>query len=214
MNSWLIYLTLAILLLMSILTWTIVVIKYRRIKKENKLAHQFLDEFWLNQDWNVAQSVAKNADNDFATIAKITFQEFNVFTSLLRQNKVTGNIRDYVEKPTQQALQMIARDKEQGLSILASIGSTAPFVGLFGTVWGIYHALMGIGQAGQATIDQVAGPIGEALVMTALGLAVAIPAVLGYNALVRANKTIMVQLKRFAHDLHALQVTGARVPMH
>jgi biopolymer transport protein ExbB len=100
---------------------------------------------------------------------------------------------------------------QAGLAILASVGSTAPFVGLFGTVWGIYHALMGIGAAGQATIDKVAGPIGEALIMTALGLAVAIPAVLGYNALVRGNKFIITKLNRFAHDLHAYLVTGARV---
>jgi biopolymer transport protein ExbB len=95
--------------------------------------------------------------------------------------------------------------------VLASVGSTAPFVGLFGTVWGIYHALMAISVAGQATIDKVAGPIGEALIMTALGLAVAIPAVLGYNALVRGNKTVIMKLNRFAHDLHAYFLTGARV---
>ena len=95
--------------------------------------------------------------------------------------------------------------------MLASIGSTAPFVGLFGTVWGIYHALLGIGAAGQAGIAQVAGPIGEALIMTALGLVVALPAVLGYNALVRGNKVLLHQLDRFAHDLHAYFVTGARV---
>ena len=91
------------------------------------------------------------------------------------------------------------------------MGATAPFVGLFGTVWGIYHALMGIGAAGQATIDKVAGPIGEALIMTALGLAVAIPAVLGYNAMVRGNKSVLIKLNRFAHDLHAYFVTGSRV---
>jgi biopolymer transport protein ExbB len=97
------------------------------------------------------------------------------------------------------------------LAVLASVGSTAPFIGLFGTVWGIYHALMSIGSAGQATIDKVAGPIGEALIMTALGLAVAIPAVLGYNALVRGNKFVLTKLNSFAHDLHAYFVTGARV---
>ena len=98
-----------------------------------------------------------------------------------------------------------------GLAVLASVGSTAPFVGLFGTVWGIYHALLAIGTAGQATIDKVAGPVGEALIMTALGLAVAIPAVLGYNALVRGNKRVLSKLNRFAHDLHAYFVTGSRV---
>jgi biopolymer transport protein ExbB len=100
---------------------------------------------------------------------------------------------------------------QSGLAVLASVGSTAPFVGLFGTVWGIYHALLSISAAGQATIDKVAGPIGEALVMTAMGLAVAIPAVLGYNALVRGNKGVLNKLNRFAHDLHAYFVTGARI---
>ena len=95
--------------------------------------------------------------------------------------------------------------------MLASVASTAPFVGLFGTVWGIYHALLSIGAAGQVSIDQVAGPIGEALIMTALGLLVAIPAVLGYNALGRGNKRIIHRLNRFANDLHAYFVTGARV---
>lgn len=98
---------------------------------------------------------------------------------------------------------------QKGLSILASVGSTAPFVGLFGTVWGIYHALVSIGVSGQASIGQVAGPVGEALIMTAFGLAVAIPAVLGYNALQRNNKLILGKLNRFAHQLHAFYLTGA-----
>jgi len=98
---------------------------------------------------------------------------------------------------------------ETGLTILASVGSVAPFVGLFGTVWGIYHALVSISISGQATLDKVAGPVGEALIMTALGLAVAIPAVLAYNALVRSNRTLSAQLESFAHDLHILLTTGA-----
>jgi biopolymer transport protein ExbB len=96
------------------------------------------------------------------------------------------------------------------MAVLASVGSTAPFVGLFGTVWGIYHALVSIGTSGQASIDKVAGPVGEALIMTALGLAVAIPATFGYNALVRGNKTIIAKLNKFGFDLHALFVTGSR----
>jgi biopolymer transport protein ExbB len=103
---------------------------------------------------------------------------------------------------------------QSGLTFLASIGSTAPFIGLFGTVWGIYHALVRIGSSGQTSLDQVAAPIGEALVMTALGLAVAIPAVLAYNALVRTNKTIVSALNRFAYDLHAYFVTGARIQVN
>ena len=99
---------------------------------------------------------------------------------------------------------------DAGLSVLASVGATAPFVGLFGTVWGIYHALIGIGFTGQATIDKVAGPVGEALIMTAFGIAVAVPAVLAYNFLLRAHRLIAAELDGFAHDLHAYLTTDAR----
>ncbi len=201
MNSWLIYITLFILLLMSITTWTIVVIKYRQMKKDDKETQNFLDEFWVNQDWNVAQSVAQNANNHFSTVAKITFQEFNIYVSLLGQNKMSGNIRDYIEKPTRQAMQMIMREQEKGLSILASIGSTAPFVGLFGTVWGIVNALSTISASGQATIDIVAGPIGEALIATAIGIGVAIPSVVAYNYFLRRIKLLITDVENFSEDL-------------
>ncbi|MBK8766095.1 MAG: MotA/TolQ/ExbB proton channel family protein [Burkholderiaceae bacterium] len=98
-----------------------------------------------------------------------------------------------------------------GMAVLASVSSTAPFIGLFGTVWGIYHALANIGAAGQSSLDKVAGPVGEALIMTALGLAVAIPAALGYNALVRANKSVLGALRRFGRDLHAFLLIGSRI---
>jgi biopolymer transport protein ExbB len=98
-----------------------------------------------------------------------------------------------------------------GLAFLATVGATAPFIGLFGTVWGIYHALVAIGMAGQASIDKVAGPVGEALIMTAIGLAVAVPAVLGYNWLVRRNKVAMEDLRTFASDVHAYLLMGVRV---
>lgn len=125
------------------------------------------------------------------------------------------NVSDWVMRGLQQSIDNSASKFQKGLALLASIGSTAPFIGLFGTVWGIYHALINLShQAGArklSSIELVAGPIGEALIMTALGLAVAIPAVLGYNALTRNNKTIMSQLNRFAHDLHAYFVTGMRI---
>jgi biopolymer transport protein ExbB len=186
---------------MSITTWTIVVIKYRQMKKNDKETQNFLDEFWVNQDWNVAQSVAQNANNHFSTVAKITFQEFNIYVSLLGQNKMSGNIRDYIEKPTRQAMQMIMREQEKGLSILASIGSTAPFVGLFGTVWGIVNALSTISASGQATIDIVAGPIGEALIATAIGIGVAIPSVVAYNYFLRRIKLLITDVENFSEDL-------------
>ncbi|MEY2953917.1 MAG: putative biopolymer transport protein, partial [Pseudomonadota bacterium] len=121
------------------------------------------------------------------------------------------DVSDWITRSLRNSIDDSTARMQTGLAVLASVGSTAPFVGLFGTVWGIYHALLSIGVAGQATIDKVAGPIGEALIMTALGLAVAIPAVLGYNALVRGNKGVINKLNRFAHDLHAYFVTGARV---
>ena len=105
----------------------------------------------------------------------------------------------------------IASRLQGGLAVLATVGSTAPFVGLFGTVWGIYHALTEIGIAGQASIDKVAGPVGEALIMTAMGLAVAVPAVLAYNWMVRRNKLVMDHIRRFSGDLLATLVVGARV---
>src|SRR6185436_19404098 len=100
---------------------------------------------------------------------------------------------------------------ESGLTVLASVGSTAPFVGLFGTVWAVYHALVNIGMSGQGTLDKVAGPVGEALIMTALGLVVAVPAVLAYNAFVRSNRMTLAKLDGFAHDLFAVLTTGSHV---
>ena len=99
---------------------------------------------------------------------------------------------------------------QDGLAVLATVGSTAPFVGLFGTVWGIYHALTAIGIAGQASIDKVAGPVGESLIMTAFGLAVAVPAVMGYNWLIRRNKTVMEKVRSFSGDVHNVLLAGRR----
>jgi len=121
------------------------------------------------------------------------------------------DMSDWLTRSPRNSIDESSARLQSGLAVLASVGSTALFVGLFGTVWGIYHALLSISTMGQATIDKVAGPIGEALIMTALGLAVAIPAVLGYNALVRGNKAVVNKLNRFAHDLHAYFATGSRV---
>lgn len=127
------------------------------------------------------------------------------------QNDLHGKLpmADWLTSCLRNSIDESAERLQKGLSVLASVGSTAPFVGLFGTVWGIYHALVSIGVSGQASIDKVAGPVGEALIMTAFGLAVAIPAVLGYNALTRQNKRVLGKLNRFAHELHAFFLTGA-----
>jgi biopolymer transport protein ExbB len=122
------------------------------------------------------------------------------------------NLNDWVTMSIQRAIENIQSRLGDGLAFLATVGSTAPFVGLFGTVWGIYHALTAIGIAGQASIDKVAGPVGEALIMTAIGLAVAVPAVLGYNWLVRRNKAAMEQVRGFGADLHAVLLSSTQAP--
>jgi biopolymer transport protein ExbB len=121
------------------------------------------------------------------------------------------NRSEFIDRALRQAVARESARLEGGLSVLATVGSTAPFVGLLGTVWGIYHALLRIGASGQASIDAVAGPVGEALIMTAVGLGVAIPAVLGYNFFVRANRVTLSQFDEFAHDLHDFYATGSRV---
>jgi biopolymer transport protein ExbB len=121
------------------------------------------------------------------------------------------NRSEFIDRALRQAVTRESANLETGLTWLATVGATAPFVGLLGTVWGIYHALISIGQTGQASIDAVAGPVGEALIMTAIGLFVAIPAVLAYNFFVRTNRNIYAKFDSFAHDLHDFFATGARV---
>ena len=121
------------------------------------------------------------------------------------------NRSEFIDRALRQAVTRESANLENGLTWLATVGATAPFVGLLGTVWGIYHALLNIGESGSSSIDAVAGPVGEALIMTAIGLAVAVPAVLGYNFLVRSNRVVIQAFDTFAHDLHQYLTTGARV---
>jgi biopolymer transport protein ExbB len=201
----------ALLVVMSLASWMVILVKALDIMKFKKLAER-ADSFWHSAD--LAEGLEKlgpDADNPFRQLALEGRDATSHHRATRAQLHDTLDVSDWVTRCLRSQLDHATARLQSGLAILASVGSTAPFVGLFGTVWGIYHALMGIGAAGQATIDKVAGPIGEALIMTALGLAVAIPAVLGYNALVRGNKAVLVKLNRFAHDLHAYFVTGARV---
>ena len=200
-----------LLLLMSLASWMVIVIKALDILKYKKLASG-TEAFWHSADF--AEGLARlgpPAGNPFHALAVEGREAAAHHRATKAQLHDSLDVSDWVTRCLRSQLDDSTARLQSGLAILASVGSTAPFVGLFGTVWGIYHALLGIGAAGQATIDKVAGPIGEALIMTALGLAVAIPAVLGYNALVRGNKAVLVKLNRFAHDLHAYLVTGARV---
>ena len=200
-----------ILLGMSLASWIVIIIKALDIVKFKKHASA-VQTFWHSEDFAAGLTrLGGDPSNPFRQLAiegrEATQHHRNtkaqLHDSLDVSDWVTGSLRNCIDGFTAQL--------QSGLAILASVGSTAPFIGLFGTVWGIYHALLAIGTSGQSTIDKVAGPIGEALIMTALGLAVAIPAVLGYNALVRGNKHILIRLNSFAHDLHAYFVTGARV---
>ena len=199
------------LLLMSLASWVVIVLKALGLMRTQRQAAR-VEGFWHSAD--MAEGLAKLGDDDanpFRQLAVEGREAAAHHRATRAQLHDSLDASDWISRALRNSIDSTTGKLQAGLAILASVGSTAPFVGLFGTVWGIYHALMKIGAAGQASIDQVAGPIGEALIMTALGLAVAIPAVLGYNALVRGNKHILAKLGRFAHDLHAYHVTGARV---
>ena len=201
----------AALLLMSLASWIVILMKALGVVQAKRQAAR-VEGFWHSAD--MAEGLAKLGDDDanpFRQLAVEGREAAAHHRATRAQLHDSLDASDWISRALRNSIDSTAGKLQAGLAILASVGSTAPFVGLFGTVWGIYHALMKIGAAGQASIDQVAGPIGEALIMTALGLAVAIPAVLGYNALVRGNKHILAKLGRFAHDLHAYHVTGARV---
>ena len=202
-----------LLLAMSLASWVVIIVKSLNLLSARSQAAR-IEAFWHSP--HVAggvQSLGEEDNNPFRALALrgqealAHLKNSSTKPELLKQLDTS----DWVTRSLQNTIDDATAQLQSGMAILASVGSTAPFVGLFGTVWGIYHALMQIGMAGQATIDKVAGPIGEALIMTALGLAVAIPAVLGYNALVRGNKAVITRMNRFAHDLHALLMTGSRV---
>ncbi len=209
-GDWVIRFVALSLLVMSLASWIVILMKTIDILRFKKLSRQ-AEGFWHSTDLAEGlRCLGPLQDNPFRQLV----EQGQVATSHHHQTRAhlhdSLDISDWITRSLRNSIDDSTSRLQSGLVILASVGSTAPFVGLFGTVWGIYHALMSIGLAGQATIDKVAGPIGEALIMTALGLAVAIPAVLGYNALVRGNKEILTKLSRFAHDLHAYFVTGTR----
>jgi len=200
-----------LLLVMSLASWTVIAVKSLEILRIKRLSAR-AESFWHSADFAEGLANLGSArDNPFRILAEEGRDATAHHRNTRAQLHDALDISDWVTRCLRNAIDDSVARLQSGLAVLASVGSTAPFVGLFGTVWGIYHALMAISSSGQATIDKVAGPIGEALIMTALGLAVAIPAVLGYNTLIRGNKSVIVKLNRFAHDLHAYFVTGARV---
>jgi biopolymer transport protein ExbB len=202
------------LLLMSVTSWTVIVVKYMSVLRLKRLMNHAERSFWDTNDF--AEGVARLAkvassvgDNPFLALALSGLDAADHHQHTQTHLHDRRDVSDWITRNLRATMDDCVGRLQSGLAVLASIGSTSPFVGLFGTVWGIYHAMLTIGASGQATIDQVAGPVGEALIMTAFGLCVAIPAVLGYNALNSANKSIVRKLNRFAHGLHAFFVTGA-----
>lgn len=215
------------LLAMSIGSWTLMVIKAVQARRIKSSSATFLTRFWQassatpSSTASVISEDLKKPENPFARLAMQGISAADHHKRYTAQ-LVTASARDdgstafqehsrhdeFIAQALRRVIGQEAMQLETGLTLLASVGSIAPFIGLFGTVWGIYHALGAIAVGGQATVDKVAGPVGEALIMTAFGLAVAIPAVLAYNALVRDNRLLMGQMETFAHDLHTYLTTG------
>ncbi len=201
------------LLVMSIVSWYVILVKTWRLMQLRRMSAQASHDFWHAQSFaeGVAKLTDQRGDNPFRQLAEEGAGAVHHHADNKDDLHGALNISDWVTSNLRRTIDEASQSMQSGLTVLASIGSTAPFVGLLGTVWGIYHALIKISITGSASIDKVAGPVGEALIMTAFGLAVAIPAVLAYNALTRGNKGVLSQLNRFAHELHAYFVTGARV---
>jgi biopolymer transport protein ExbB len=201
---------LALLLVLSIASWYFIVTKSLANMSARKRANKFLTQFWDSSSLQEMQKSLSetSADNAFSDLARQALSVGNGNQSGAEKLLAAGGMSEYVTRVLRNGIDQEAAKIEHGLTVLASAGSAAPFVGLFGTVWSIYHALVQIGMSGQGTLDKVAGPVGEALIMTAVGLAVAIPAVLAYNALTRRNRIWLAQLDNFAHDLYVLVTMG------
>jgi len=197
--------TLLILVLMSVGSWYVIFTKFSEQARIRKHGLATQGDFWAAASLRQATD-GLDAASPYRFIAEKGLESVNRHEGLLS----AVDFNTWVSMSLQRALGTVQSRLQDGLAVLATVGSTAPFVGLFGTVWGIYHALVKIGISGQASIDKVAGPVGEALIMTAIGLAVAVPAVLGYNWLVRRNKAVMEEVNAFGADLHAVLLSAAK----
>ncbi|MEK7778917.1 MAG: MotA/TolQ/ExbB proton channel family protein [Pseudomonadota bacterium] len=208
---------LALLVSLSVASWYLIITKSIANFVAKRRVEAFLDRFWSLDSLQAAQMDFKDhePDNAFAELAKLGINAANDSKNYHSHKlAAAGGLSELVTRTLRNGIDQEATRIENGLTLIASAGSAAPYIGLFGTVWGIYHALIQIGLSGQGTLDKVAGPVGEALIMTALGLAVAIPAVLAYNAFVRRNRIWLARLEAFAHDLFTLvTVSEDNVPI-
>jgi biopolymer transport protein ExbB len=203
-----------ILILMSLVTWYLIVVKAINSTMVRMRSRDFLNKFWgassLEQvEHEITTHGARDPFSHLASHAMYAQAHHAKYGATTLSE--AGSNSEFVTRTMRKVIDEETAKLENGLTVLASVGSTAPFVGLFGTVWGVYHALVGIGLADGVTINRIAGPVGEALIMTGLGLAVAIPAVLAYNAFVRKNRVFLSRLDAFAHDLFAFLTTGQQV---
>ena len=199
------------LLAMSVASWAVLLTKAIGNRRLEAIGKRVQTRFWATQNLNEGlDALGTSADNPYRALV-VAGREANeqqgASHSVMQGSLGSG---EWVARGLRNAFDEEAARLQKGLAVLGSIGSTAPFVGLFGTVWGIYHALMAIGLSGEASLDHVAGPVGESLVMTAFGLFVAIPAVLGFNYVNRGNTRVRQRLHRFMHELHVYFVTGAK----
>ena len=205
-GGWIAKFNLIIMLIMSMGSWYIIFTKFWEQRK------MFQSSAGVNEGFWSAGSIKAGAN----TLGEGSAFRYIAESGLKASEHHEGTLVEQIDRHTwismsvSRAVENIQSRLSDGLAFLATVGSTAPFVGLFGTVWGIYGALTQIGIAGQASIDKVAGPVGEALIMTAIGLAVAVPAVMGYNWLVRRNKTVMEKVRAFSGDLHNVLLAGKR----
>ncbi|MES2719565.1 MAG: MotA/TolQ/ExbB proton channel family protein [Pseudomonadota bacterium] len=202
---------LAILFVMSVGTWYYIVTKGWRYWGAQNRSRDFIRGFWAAPSLEaVARKLRSTGITDpFSHLVHHGFTAVEQHQSRQHNSLVeAGSAEDFLTRSLKRAIDQDKARLEGGLTFLATVASSAPFVGLFGTVWGIYHALMAISLSGQGGLDQVAGPVGEALIMTGLGLAVAIPSAVAYNVFVRLNRNTLVQLNSFAHDVFAFLSTG------
>ncbi len=201
------------LLLMSVISWYFILAKLWSSWRIRTSAN-VLDAFWNAPTLPDALALIKNRDTEsvYAPLAEQAAQAANLSAQADAATSLNAEFDpgELMTRTLRQEINRISARLESGLTFLASVGATSPFVGLLGTVWGIYHALAAVSSAGTLQIDKIAGPVGEALIMTAMGLAVAIPAVLTYNALTRVNRLTLAELDAFAHDLHAYFTTRGR----
>lgn len=202
---------LVVLLLMSAVSWYLIVLKGITQVLRKRRSRAFLHTFWN------ASSLDAVADEILAHGARDPFSHLTAHAMSAQKHHArygaakleeAGSSQDFLTRTMKKVIDEETSRLENGLTTLATIGATAPFVGLFGTVWGVYHALVAIGMSGAGTLDKVAGPVGEALIMTGLGLAVAIPAVMGYNWLTRSNRVLLAQLDAFAFELFTFLSMG------